>query len=395
MSVTCLVRQPIFDRKQALLGYDIRYRESDDGRSAFTESFVSGMFDLVRGGFPAFVTCSRAQILERAFLASNPAKVIVVVPSDVAPDHDIVAALTEIRAAGGHVALDDLTGDVAPCEGLASVADWVRIDMRCEDASVIQGICDRVPDRKIRRIADHVHDAGQYDLAVKLGFDAFSGAFFSRAEPLPATGLPASTVAALRVLGLARNENVSDRNLETAISVDPVLTFQLLRLVNSAAIGARGVDSIGHALRLIGRNEFLRWLSLAVAASRRGQSGVDQHLVRQAVERGRLLEQLGGSGRDPSTLFLVGMFSLLDAVFRMPLEDIVRQVALSDDAKDALLDREGPYADALAFAEAYELGLFESAAELAETMSIPAGQLPALYADAVKWTADALGGMAR
>jgi EAL and modified HD-GYP domain-containing signal transduction protein len=299
-----------------------------------------------------------------------------------------------LKAAGGRIALDDLTETPSASEGLADMADWARVDVRCEDSVIIGRICDRLPGRNIRLVADHVYEAAQYEVALQLGFDAFAGAFFSRAEPLPTTELPSSTVAALRLLGLARDENVTDRNLEIAISADAVLTFQLLRLVNSAAIGARGVESIGQALRLIGRNAFLRWLSLAIAASRRAQSGVDQHLVRQAVERGRLLEHLGGKGRDPGTLFLVGMFSLLDAVFRMPLSDIVSHVALSDEAKEALLERTGPYADPLAFAEAYELGLFESAAELADTMGIRAEQIPELYTSAISWTAEALGGLA-
>ena len=78
-------------------------------------------------------------------------------------------------------------------------------------------------------------------------------------------------------------------------------------------------------------------------------SGVDQELVRQAVERGRFLEQLGGGPRDPGTLFLVGLFSLLDAVFRMSLSEILERVVLSEEANAALLDRTGPYADALSF----------------------------------------------
>jgi len=111
------------------------------------------------------------------------------------------------------------------------------------------------------------------------------------------------------------------------------------------------------------------------------------------VERGRLLEQLSGKGRDAGTLFLVGLFSLMDAVFRLPLHDIVSRVALGDDAKAALLDRTGPYAPALAFAEAYELGLFESAAQHATEMGVDPEKLPELYAASISWTAEALGSM--
>ena len=167
--------------------------------------------------------------------------------------------------------------------------------------------------------------------------------------------------------------------------------FQLLRLVNSAAVGMRGVSSIGQALRVIGRNSFLRWLAIAVAASRKSTTGVDAELVRQAVERGRLMEQLAGGSREPGTLFLIGLFSLLDAVFRMPLSDIVAKVALSDEATEALLEREGVYADALSFAESYEMGLFEYATELATGMGIDPDKVGEFYTSAIAWTGEALG----
>jgi EAL and modified HD-GYP domain-containing signal transduction protein len=192
-------------------------------------------------------------------------------------------------------------------------------------------------------------------------------------------------------MGLARDPNVSDQQLTDVIAIDPVLTFQLLRLVNSAALGGRGVASIGQALRLIGRGAFLRWLAVAVAAARKSKNGIDLELVRQAVERGRLCEQLVGTGRDAGTLFLVGLFSLLDVVFRMPLAEILERVVLSTEANDALLERTGPYADAITFAESYELGLFENAAGIAREMGVDPAKAGEFYTNAITWTAEALG----
>lgn len=390
---SCLVRQPVFDRNNALLGYEIRFRDSDEGRASLVQSLLNGTFDIVRGGLPAFVTCGRSQLLDNTFEGADPRGIVLMMTSDVSPDEVVMDALQAFRKKGGFVALDGLDEEPSPSEGLAHFANWVRMDLRQDDMTIVGRICDRVSRTKPRFIADHVFEEGQYRTAQQLGFDGFQGPYFSRVEAIPAADLPASTVAAMRLLGLARDPNVSDRTLEDAVSSDAVLTFQLLRLVNSAAVGVKGVSSIGHALRIIGRSAFLRWLALAIAASRGAKSGVDQHLVRQAVERGRLLEQLAGQGRDPGTLFLVGLFSLMDAVFRMPLHDIVARVALGEEAKSALLDRAGPYAKALSFAESYELGMFESAMETAKELGVNADKLPELYTTALSWTAEALGAM--
>jgi EAL and modified HD-GYP domain-containing signal transduction protein len=393
MSDFCLVRQPVFGTTGALVGYEIRFRDLDDGQHAFVQSFLTGTFDLVRGNQPAFVSCTRSQLLENAFQVVEPASAILLLPWDLQADAEVIDAISAYREAGGSVALDGLGFGEATSESLLSQAAWVRVSLRDGAESTISRLRQYAHDGTLKILVSQIESAAQYTLAQQLGASGFQGSFFSSPEPVAAADLPMGTMSAMRLMGLARDPNVNDRKLEDVIATDPVLTFQLLRLVNSAAVGMRGVSSIGQALRLIGRNMFQRWLAVAVAASRKSTTGVDQELVRQAVERGRFLEQLGGGPRDPGTLFLVGLFSLLDAVFRMSLSEILDRVVLSDEANAALLDRTGPYADALSFVESYEMGLFENAAEIAREMGIDPARIGELYTNAVGWTNEALAPM--
>lgn len=391
MSDLCVVRQPVFSTTGELIGYEIRFRDTPEGREAFAKSFVTGGFDAIRAEHRAFVPCSRGQFLTQIIELADPATTVPLIPPEVGDEPAVVAAIERFCSAGGQIALDQLTEVPGASDALLPYAHWVRIDVRREE---LDGLATTVARARVRPdtalIADHVYDPHQYMIAQRLGMDAFQGAYFSRPEPLPSAEMPSSTISALRLLGQARNPAVQDQALEDAIAVDPVLTFQLLRIVNSAAIGARGVTSIGHALRLIGRDALLRWLSLAIAASRRGGTDADEHLVRQAVERARLCEQLAGPGRDAGTLFLVGLFSMLDVVFRMPLDELLSRVALADDAIEALLERTGPYADALFFAESYELGLFESATEVAREMGVDESRLGDIYTGALTWAEEML-----
>ncbi len=395
MSDFCLVRQPVFGTAGALLGYEIRFRDLDDGQHAFVQSFLSGTFDLIRGNHPAFISCTRAQLLENDFQVVEPASAILLLSRDLEAEPEVIEAIVRYRDAGGSIALDALDSMELPSETLLAYVSWVRLALRGDGAAMVGRLRDRAAllNGDLKILVHQVETAEQFAMAQQLGAQGFQGTFFSSPEPVAAADLPVGTVSAMRLMGLARDPNVSDRKLEEVIAIDPVLTFQLLRLVNSAAVGMRGVSSIGQALRLIGRNTFQRWLAVAVAASRKSSSGVDQELVRQAVERGRLMEQLGGGARDPGTLFLVGMFSMLDAVFRMSLSEILERVALSDDATSALLDRTGPYADALSFAESYEMGLFENASELARDMGVDPARIGELYTNAVGWTNEALAPM--
>lgn len=391
MSDILIVRQPVFDRSDSAVAYELRFRHAGDDGDPFARSYLSGSFDVLRSGLPAYVRCTRRQLIDRIFDAADPKSLVVLLPPDVGTDADIVAAIEALRSAGVATAIDEFDGDAGVAsagEGLLRVVSHVRLDLRCYSAASLPPVAEALRVRGKQLIADHVEDAATQRLCIALGFDRLQGSHFSRPEPLPAAELPASTATALRLLALARDPNTSDRELESAVSSDPSLTFQLLRLVNSAASGGRGIESIGHAIRLVGRAAFVKWLALAFAAARAGGSGVDTEIARQAVQRARMCEAIGG--RDSGTLFLIGLFSLLDAMFRMPLSDVLERINLAPEARAALLDRTGPFGDALNFVEAYELGLWESASQLAAQLGVPADRVAAIYTDAVQYAAEQL-----
>ena len=102
----------------------------------------------------------------------------------------------------------------------------------------------------------------------------------------------------------------------------------------------------------------------------------------------RMCEAIGG--KDAGMLFLIGLFSLLDAMFRMPLSDVLERINLAEKAREALLDRTGPFGSALNFVEAYELGLWEQATSLAKELGVAPDRISAIYTDAVKWATDQL-----
>lgn len=389
-SATHLVRSPVFDADGAVVGYDLRFREGAEGRHAFAQSCLSGMFDIVRGRYPAFVRATRQQLLEKVYELAAPQSLVLMVPPDLAAEPEVLDAIRALGATGVHLALDDYTESSAIHQALLGDVSMVRADLRSIDFKALGRLVDTMDRRDIDVHADFVIDQSQLNIAVNLGVRGLTGPYFSRPEALPAADMPASTLAAVQLMGLARDPNTNDSQLEGTIRIDPVLTFQLLRLVNSAALGGRGVQSIGHALRMIGRSAFLRWLAVAVAASRRGEKGVDRELVRQAVERARFCEQLAGQGRDGGTLFLVGLFSLMDGVFRLPMSDLLERIPLDPQAKLALLEREGPYADALAVAESYELGMWESASEAARALGANPDSLADVYANALRWAQEQL-----
>jgi EAL and modified HD-GYP domain-containing signal transduction protein len=398
MSDIFLVRQPVFDRNDSAVGYELRFRDPEDGGGdPFARSYLSGSFEFLRAGLPAYVRATREQLTERIFDAPDPRSLVVLLPPDLPAEPEIVSAVADLAKRGVTVVLDEfelpkVAG--APILSFLAHAKAVRIDLRTQDPATLGPMVAALKRQGKRAIADHVLDLKLYKACTTLGFEGFQGPHFSRPEPLPSAELPGSTAAALRLLALARNPDTPERELEQVISSDPGITFQLLRIVNSAALGGRGITSIGHALRMVGRTNVVRWLALASATARTGKRGTDDELVRQAVQRAHFCEMMATPQTrfDKGTMFLIGLFSLLDAVFRMPMHEVLDRVNLDDDVRTALLDRTGPLAGPLLVVESYELGLWESAAEAAQSIKFDPATLPTVYRDAIQLAAEHMPG---
>lgn len=186
---------------------------------------------------------------------------------------------------------------------------------------------------------------------------------------------------------LKRNENV--RSIEAALKRDAALTYRLLRHINSPAIGV-GVEitSLRHAVAMLGYQPLFRWLSLLLATSNRTSS---HFMMKRAIMRGRFVELMGQGmlpASDSDNLFVVGMFSLIDQLLGVPMEEVLNKVQLTESVQQAILSRTGVYAPFLSLVEACETDSYD-APRLAEALFVSAGQVNAAHLSALVWSQEA------
>ncbi|MGR4869645.1 EAL and HDOD domain-containing protein [Variovorax sp. LARHSF232] len=183
---------------------------------------------------------------------------------------------------------------------------------------------------------------------------------------------------------IQRNEDV--RQIEAALKHDAVLTYRLLRHINSPAIGP-GVEiqSLRHAVTMLGYSHLFRWLALLLATSNAAASA--PCMTRKAIMRGRAVELMGQgmlTRSDADNLFVVGMFSLIDQLLGVPMEQVLGKIQLAESVQQAILTRGGVYGPFLALAESCERDGAE-AARLSEDLFMGAGQVNSSLLSAMVW----------
>lgn len=162
------------------------------------------------------------------------------------------------------------------------------------------------------------------------------------------------------------------REVESFFRADAELSYQLLRLLNSAAFAPRlPVQGLGHAITMLGRRQLRRWLQLLIYAKSGAEATHPNPLLQLAAYRGHLLEELarhaGGTVAELDAAYMTGIFSLLDRLIPQPLPELVAGLPLPAPVVAALARGEGFFGRCLAVAVAAESGeLVRAAAVLGE-----------------------------
>jgi c-di-GMP-related signal transduction protein len=166
------------------------------------------------------------------------------------------------------------------------------------------------------------------------------------------------------------------------------IAYKLFKYINSAFFARPNkISSVRQALIFLGGMEIRRFVSL-IAMTRLANDKPNE-LIRAACIRGKLCELLGAEAHEstsPSEMFTLGMFSLIDAVIDQPMDNILRELPLSDSIERALLETRGRLAAYLELVRCYETGRWNCVARLARELNLDSRRLPDLYLQACQWS---------
>ena len=400
----CLARQPIFSTTNEVVGYELLYRRVSTDTSAggsnraimaadvTVHTFINIGLEQLTAGRSAFMNFTREMLLDRTFMLMPPDAVVIELLENIEPDEEVERACEELVGAGYSLALDDFVWSPKYAR-LLELAEIVKVDVLNQPATTLDETAQRLATYDVQLLAERVETAEVRAVCAGLGYELFQGYYYARPEMVVRRALTTDELTIAQAMTVMRDVRTSDAEAEAVFSADVGLSYKLLRMVNSAARGGRGIESIRHAVQLSGRNELGKWLALLLVSSMAARGGTNRELVHLAVQRGRMCELLAGStgrDRDSGACFLVGLFSLLDSISGVPMAELMAAIQLAPAVRDALVARTGPYADALKLAEAYEQGAWDVVAKDASSSGLNAAQVSALYVQSLAWTRERL-----
>jgi c-di-GMP-related signal transduction protein len=396
-----VARQPIFDRTKSVYGYELLFRSGfenyykalDPDRATvdvISNSFFVIGFDQLTDGRRAFINFTRNLLVQGVAALLPKDQVTVEILEDVEPDETVLEACQGLKQAGFSVAIDDF---VSEHEGspLIQYADIVKVDFMQTAPAERRSICQDLTARGVAALAEKVETAEEFDEALDSGYSYFQGYFFSKPVVHSGKQIAANKLTYLQILAKVNQPGISYEELEQLIKQDVSVTYKLLRFMNSAWFGFRSeIKSIRHALILLGPKEIKKWFAL-IALS---QVATDkpQELMLRAVARAKVAEAIApaiGMADRSSELFLMGMFSLIDALMDTTMPEILEKLPLDQEIKRALLGEDCPFRTVYGMIEAYEKADWDRFAELARTLGVDENVVPDLFTDSLKWANEA------
>ncbi|MGV8909697.1 MAG: EAL and HDOD domain-containing protein [Propionicimonas sp.] len=394
-------RQPILDRHERITAYALLFRAPGEDRANIvhpvtaTATVILGTLsgfgvERILGGQQGFVSVDEYLLFDDALELMPRESVLLTLLESVRPTEAVVLRCEQLSAKGWRFALDD-HGDFSEYEPLYPLVEVLRIDISTSSLETIGRFVERLRRYPMRLLAQKVETRQQFQDCYDLGFDLFQGYYFARPVTMKHSRIDQSAAPLLKLLRLLMDD-ADIREIEHVFRCSPGLTYELLTLVNSVSMGlSQRIGTVGQAIAMLGRQQMRRWVQLALFGAG-SEQGLDNPLLDTAAVRANFMELLarrqpilGKSQEAPDEAFMVGILSMLDTLYEVPIDELVSQLHLSENVSSALLRREGPYGGLLRLVEHMEQGRVDEAMDLIQALQMTREQVLEAQWKAFAW----------
>nr|WP_312291214.1 HDOD domain-containing protein [Clostridium chromiireducens] len=398
-----VARQPIFNCSNEVVAYELLFRNGQNNfydntngdeatRNVIANSFYAFDFKSVTDNKKAFINFTEELIKEEIATILPSDYVVIEILENIEPTDEVINACKKLKNKGFTLALDDFVFDKKYMK-LIEMADIIKIDFKITKGYERKKILElKKVNNKIKFLAEKVENKEEYDEALGLGYSYFQGYYFSKPIVLSTKDIPTNKDTALKILKLINKEDFEFNHLEDLIMKDVGISYKLIKLINSSAFFMKNkVTSIKYAISLLGRKEIVKWLYVVLLNDLKENN--TNELLKVSLQRAKMCEaisNMSGYNERSYSAYMVGLFSVMDAILGCPIEVILKELFLSDEIKEGLIEEANSLNKILKLAIYYERGQWEKVTICAEEMQIDINKLAGAYLESVKWTDETL-----
>jgi len=396
---TFIVAIPFFDSDMSVLAYRLNSRSGQKligmmvEELSMSDAVLTPGLDLVKslgvepltGGSPLFIDINEYHLLMRIpiVLGIPPEMLVCILSSRINPDAAVVERCSELKELGFKIAMEGIP------EGLTKNPLFEYMD------SIIVDIRDFTLDDKFKAtmkaiaklkqvILSYIPDMDKFNSLVGLPNTLYCGGFFSQPITKGASKISPIKINALTLLKRINEEDFDLGDIADTIGRDPSLSISLLRFINT--VMPRQIESIRNAVAILGQKEVKRWATAAISI----QLAEDKpnEITKLSLIRARFAENLAKAfsiGVFAPSLFMLGLFSLLDVILERPMEEAVKEVALDEGVRAALVDKSGDFYYILEFIHAYEHANWDAIAIMMVKYDLELEEITTAFVDALVW----------
>ncbi len=392
-------RQAILDQRKQVYAYEILFRSglknafdpNLDGNIATQTVMVGAMLEFgmkkLVSDKKAFINFTEQNLLSRAPKLLPPESTMVEILETVQPTPEILEAVRELKQEGYKIALDDFV--LLPgYEPLIEMADVIKVDFRItEDPEERRKLREILPSH-VRLLAEKIETEEEFRQALEFGYVLFQGYFFCKPVILHQKKITSNALSRMRLLKEINRPDVDFAAITEVISRDTNLVHKLLTYINSVGMGlANHVSNLRQATVLLGLSGVRRWVTLISLQT--FSEDKPSELFTLSLLRAKFCELLAGSIKRPGltadTGFLLGMFSLIDVLLSQPMDEVLKEVALTAEMNAALLGEDNDLRHLLDLVIAYEKGDWEQVIERCAREGIAPEQMKPTYDAVLDW----------
>lgn len=407
-SLNCLIgRQPILAHNEHIIAYELLFRSMGSANNAVVRDATFSSANVINntltnfgiqnllGEHRGFINLDHELLMSDVLEILPKDQIVLELLESLEVTDQLIERCRNLKQMGFTLALDD--HEYSPVyHDLYTVADIVKVDL-------IQTPLERVPEMvellrpyPLKLLAEKVETRAEFLACRDMNFDYFQGYYFAKPSVLEKKRFAESGVTLLKLMRLLADD-ADTEEIEKHIKTDSSLTFKLLIMANSVAVGVRErVDTVHKAVSIVGRSQIKRWVQLALFASDDTLASVNPLLDMAAVRAG-LMEQLARRHAHtlqdpdaPEKAFLTGILSLLERVYNISPEELTSKLNLSDEIRSALISREGFYGKLIVLAEKNESLDFDALASMLKELGISAEDATASQVESYTWNSDLL-----